>query len=67
MRSKHEILKDVRSDILDEKGEYPAHLWIQHRLIEVLLDIRDALLTDCKDAMNALIEIRRNKDDEREI
>jgi len=58
MRPKEHILEEVRIEILDHLHPDLSPLWIQFRLIEVLLDIRDALVTDCKDAMNALIEIR---------
>lgn len=43
MRSQDQILKDVRSDILDEEHPDVAPLWVQHRMIEVMLDIRDQL------------------------
>lgn len=59
MRSKDEILKDSTKAM----GNTPA--WdntasLHERLtIEVLIDIRDILVTDVKDAMNALIELQK--------
>lgn len=57
----------TRAEILDgglranEKPTTEARTAYQIDLLtlEVLVDIRDALITDCKDAMNALIEIRK--------
>jgi len=59
MRSKGEILRD-----LGLTDEYYAHGGIKGDvkdivLTEVLIDIRDVLVTDAKDALNALIEIRK--------
>lgn len=67
MKTKEDILTEVTAEIRARDHEDVSALWIQCRLIEVLIDIRDVLVTDCKDAMNALIEIRRIKDNEREI
>lgn len=59
MRSKEEILKD-----LGLTNEYYAHAGTKGTVqdiifAEILVDIRDAIITDCKDAMNALIDIRK--------
>ena len=43
MRTKDQILSNIREDIRDVKHRDTAALWIQYRLIEVLLDIRDIL------------------------
>jgi len=43
MRTKEEILKDTREDITDKTYSTHASLWVQYRLIEVLIDIRDIL------------------------
>jgi len=45
MRKKEEILNDVRRDILSEVHKENAPLWMQYRLIEVLIDMRDLLKT----------------------
>ena len=45
MRTKDEMLRNTREDIQDEKHRDTAALWIQYRLIEALLDIRDELHT----------------------
>jgi len=58
MRTKDEILKDARHDITDEQYKTTKANWLEYRKIEVLIDIRDLLVTDCRDAMNSLIEIR---------
>ena len=60
MKTKDEILHtlkcmDINHDIDSTVKHQRAEI-----LIEVLIDIRDAIITDCKDAMNALIEIRKN-------
>jgi len=59
MRTKDEILERCRDDIQNPKYNEQTPFWLEYRKIEVLIDIRDALVTDCKDAMNALIEIRK--------
>ena len=61
MRTKDDILSDSLRDITNDKYKQDAHLWLEVRKIEVLLDIRDILVTDAKDAMNALIEIRKTQ------
>lgn len=59
MRQKQDILEELHRN----KAKAPA--WdttasLHERItIEVLIDIRDALITDAKDAMNALIELRK--------
>ena len=61
MRSKDEILKQL----VQIPGTYgivaKAHVERQQILFELLIDIRDVFVTDVKDAMNALIEIRKNQ------
>jgi len=61
MRTKDDILDLCRTDITNPLYEISAHLWLELRKIEVLIDIRDILVTDAKDAMNALIEIRKTQ------
>lgn len=48
MRTKKDILDDVRGDINDDDHKTDAHLWVQYRYIEVLIDIRDILAADMK-------------------
>jgi len=64
MRTKDNILDDIRVNINLAPRHTRPPLELQYILIEVLLDIRNTLVTDAKDAMNALIQIRRNKHDE---
>ena len=45
MREKDDILNDARRDIALPKYKAEAHLWLEVRKIEVLLDIREALLS----------------------
>ena len=45
MREKDDILNDARRDIALPKYKAEAHLWLEFRKIEVLLDIREALLS----------------------
>jgi len=43
MRTKDEILLDVRHDIQDKEHKAEAELWLEYRKIEVLIDIRNIL------------------------
>jgi len=43
MRDKQEMLKDLRSDILDKPYKDNASLWLAYHTAEVLIDIRDIL------------------------
>lgn len=58
MRDKQEILKDLRSDILDEPYKDNAPLWLAYHTAEVFIDIRDVLST----TTNILISIRETLD-----
>lgn len=59
MRTKAEILDSTERN--SKKATGPVDISLIHSLhtLEVLIDLRDILVTDCKDAMNALIEIRK--------
>jgi len=59
MRDKQVILESEHINAIKAKG--PEDIALVHSLLtlEVLIDIRDALITDVKDALNALIEIRK--------
>lgn len=59
MRTKKEILDSTERN--SKKATGWDDILIIHSLhtLEVIIDIRDILVTDCKDAMNALIEIRK--------
>lgn len=60
MRSRQQILDDSRQTIQTYTPDTNPIVHTNHLLLEVWIDIRDALITDAKDAMNALIEIRKN-------
>jgi len=51
MRTKDEILDDARCDITSEVNRDTAHLWLEVRKIEALIDIKDII----KDAATAII------------
>lgn len=58
MRSKPEIFKQLLQTPKPFGSSQKGQVERTEILIEVLIDIRDILITDAKDAMNALIEIR---------
>lgn len=43
MRSKDDILYDVKNDIHDENYQADRNQWLVHRQVEVLIDIRDSI------------------------
>ena len=43
MRNKDEFLAECGQDITNERYKQDAHLWLEVRKIEVLIDIRDHL------------------------
>jgi len=59
MRTKDEIITHLFDDVKKAKELGTLEHLTDISLLEVLIDIRDVLVTDCKDALNALIEIRR--------
>ncbi|MBA7496158.1 hypothetical protein ES702_06756 [subsurface metagenome] len=60
MRSKEEILNSTYRNA--KKAHESQDVALIHSLhtLEVLIDIRDILVTDAKDALNTLIEIRNS-------
>jgi hypothetical protein len=54
MRTKDEILADCRHDIKNETFKEEADLWLEHRKIEVLIDIRDEIHKAAKDIQEAI-------------
>ena len=60
MRTKEEILKDLREDIHDQDHKENAPLWHTYRLIEVLIDIRDTLNTKTEQIASAQATILDN-------
>lgn len=59
MRTKQEILEQSQRTMLNFPKEGSLMAEHQHLFLEVFIDIRDAIITDAKDALNALIEIRK--------
>lgn len=44
MRKKDEILRNAKTDIANSKASFPTSYWLRYRELEVLIDIRDALV-----------------------
>lgn len=61
MRTKEDILEANHVYALKSGDAQEIALLQQLHTLEVLIDIRDAIITDAKDAMNALIEIRKTE------
>jgi len=61
MRTKEEILTDCNHDILDEQYKTNAHLWVELRKIEVLIDIRDILAADRQTSMAISQAMKKRK------
>lgn len=53
MRTKVEILRNAKTDIVNSKASFPTSYWLRYRELEVLCDIRDIL-------DNRLLEIDRD-------
>ena len=43
MRTKDEILRNAKTDIVNSKASFPTSYWLRYRELEVLCDIRDIL------------------------
>ena len=43
MRTKNEILRNAKTDIVNSKASFPTSYWLRYRELEVLIDIRDML------------------------
>lgn len=41
MRTKEEILRNAKTDIINSKASFPTSYWLRYRELEVLIDIRD--------------------------
>ena len=59
MRPKQEILDDLFSHAQKLDPQHYELAAVAMIETEIQIDIRDALVTDFKDALNALIEIRK--------
>lgn len=59
MRTKDQIIGHLFDDVKTAHKIGELEHVTDIPLLEVLIDIRDILITDAKDAMNALIEIRK--------
>ena len=55
MRTKAEILDDAYKDIITKGVDVPKGLWMEHRKLEVLIDLRNIL-------EHRLLEIDRDLD-----
>lgn len=59
MRTNDTILNQANKDITLEKHKEDAHLWLEVRKIEVLIDIRDILHDLSKDFVTNILDLAR--------